>query len=111
MEGRDLPLRDEAGAVPEDQSDDVEGHRLGQRVEAVAPDGVPVRVAKGSFESLAVNVQAVRLTGERRDGLDSSGSFTSNLSGVFMCPLVLLVFENDDTLQGDTFSIARRENA
>lgn len=99
VEGAELLEGDEARAVPESEGDDEEGEALGERIKAIGPDGVAVGLAKGLLEGLAVDSQAVVLAGQRGDGTDSSRSLASQLSGVFVGLLVLLILQDDDTLR------------
>lgn len=99
MEGGDLSVRNQNGAVPEDERDDKERHSLGDRVESVTEERCPIRTTKGFIQGAAVDLQTIILSGQRRDGLDSCRRFTSNLSGMLVRLLVLLVLEDDDTLK------------
>lgn len=99
MEGRNLAFGHKGGAEPEDEGDHEEDHALRQRIEEVAPDSGPVRLAQGLLQTLAVEITAIILTGQRSDGPDGGGGFAGKLRGGLVRGLVLLVFEYDNTLR------------
>ena len=80
MEGGHLEGGNQSGAVPEDKSNDVESHGLGQGEDQVAPEGSPVGTTEGSLKRLAVNPAAVILTSEGSDSTDRTGCLASQLS-------------------------------
>ena len=67
VESGDLLFRYETCTEPEDERDNVERHRLRQRIDQVTPQRNTVRVLQRLFQALAVNCAAVFLTGQRRN--------------------------------------------
>ena len=66
--------------------------------QTVAPESRSVGFAKWPFETLAVNLQAIVFSRERRDSADRCCGFTRKVSGFLVCFLVELVLKDDDTL-------------
>ena len=80
MEGGHLEGGNQSGTVPEDKSNDVESHGLGQGEDQVTPESSPVGTTERSLERLAVDPAAVILTSEGGDSTDRTGSLASQLS-------------------------------
>ena len=74
-----LQRGDEARAVPEDERDDAEWHRLRHGPEQVAVKRSAVRPLQRFLEALGIEVAAVLFTSERCDGADCTRSFTGKL--------------------------------
>lgn len=102
VEGVELLVRDETRTVPEDEGDDEERHGLGQREQQVAPERRPARLAEGTVEALAVQPEAIILTGEGGDGANGSSGFAGKLRGLFVGFLVLLILEDDNVETNET---------
>jgi hypothetical protein len=63
-----------------------------------------VRVAKRFLEALAIKLNAIIFTRERRDSANGSSGFTCKLGRVLMSLLIPLIFENDDALVEKRFN-------
>lgn len=98
VEGGDFETGHQSGTIPEDESDNVESHRLRQSEDSIAPHSGPIRATKRLFQRLAVESAAILLTGEGGNSTDRTGGFASKLSGFFVGLLVLLILEDNDAL-------------
>lgn len=101
VERRELLVRDEPRAVPEDKSHDEEDHCLRQCPKQIAPHRSPLRVLERLVEAASVDVAAVIFSSERGNCPDSTCGLASELRRVLVCFLVLLVLEDNYTLMVD----------
>lgn len=99
-ESRNLLERYQPRPIPEHQRNNIEHHTLRQRIDDITIQSCPVRVLEWFLEGSTVDVATVGFTSERGDGTDGSSGFASNLSGFLVCFLVLLIFEDNDALEG-----------